>query len=423
MKPTLKERFQVARKAFFAPRQIYVNYGAVPIKWAGDTDRDFVEEGYQSNADLYSVISLRADNAPNIEPALYEKKNGELERLTEHEILTLLSNPAPGVTYSKFIGQVVGYLDMTGDAYIWAPFLERGRNAGKTVELDVLPSQFIEIKTDSTGTVTGYELQYAGKNIFYPAEEICHISLKQYDFGQKKQLYGMSPIRAAIKNLSASNEAITAHLAKLQNRGVEGFVGVKGAEGTENIAGLKKKWNEETGGNAAGKVFWIGSDITWQRTGLTPVELDILKAINWNLQTFCNIYKVPSIILDPNVANTYNNLTEAYAALYSRSIIPTVRDVFNALTNWLLVRYADNLVLKIDVSNISELQKDNLKQAQTFQIAYWLTENEKRRGMGYEELDEPEFDEAHIPANYVPLGMFDDEVDKRLNAIGKTDGK
>ncbi len=65
---------------------------------------------------------------------------------------------------------------------------------------------------------------------------------------------------------------------------------------------------------------------------MSPVELDIIESEKWDMKALCNIYGVPSQLLNDADNKTYNNQREGEKALTVRCAIPLlvgIRDNLN----------------------------------------------------------------------------------------------
>lgn len=414
--------FKKDKKNLYIPAAPFVlqDFTRMPFAPLADTPENYIKQGYESNADLFSVINLLASNAANVKIILYRVSGDKMDQVFTHPLLDLLRQPMPGMTYRKWITQVTGYYWLTGNAFIYAPWLESGANRGKTVKLPFLPSQYVQISLTDNG-----EKQYrigVEKQKVYSVDEVLHLSTAQYDYGAGRELYGMSPIKAALYNLSASNDGTKSQAARFQNGGLDGMLGVKDAKSEEQIKSLKLQLQQQSGTDKSGRLLITSSELDYVRFGLSPADLQILQTVTWNLRTFCNIYAVDPKLLDPTTGNTYNNMREAYASMYNRAIIPVMSELVEGLNNWLVPRYqtgGEKLLLVADTSGIQELQKDKQQQAGWLRLADYLTPNEKRVEMGYEPINDPEMEVPHLQ-NSTPIGL-DPNAEKFLNERGFTD--
>ena len=88
---------------------------------------------------------------------------------------------------------------------------------------------------------------------------------------------------------------------------------------------------------------------------------------------------------------TYNNVSQAEKLLYTNSILPNIYLFRDALVNSITPMYMDGIkrTIEIDISEIPALQDDMKQQAEALNTMWWITPNEKRDIMQFEELEDP----------------------------------
>ena len=390
----------------------------IPLSQLGQNDATYIQSGYEANADLFSVINYCTGNAANIKPILYDVVPKDKIEVLKHDLLELLRQPMPGMTYRLWIAQALGYYMTTGNTYIWGPMLEDGWNKGKTTQLMILPSQFTTIRR--VNGVKEYKVSVGSWQRTYPAEEILHIRTPNLDYGNGVEDKGMSPIKTALLNLSSSNAGMRSQAARFQNNGGDGLIGFKDGLTDEQRKTVQAQLDNRSGSDNAGKIYAAGSGINFARFGLSPADLEILKTVGWNRTVFCNLYGVDPHLLDPSQGSTFNNQREAVASPYNRTIIPFMDELFNGLNNWLLPSYKGTLQFEVDKSGVPELQVNKAENVKWLAQAWWLTGNEKRREIDYEFIDDPEMDIIQYPSNVQPIGA-DQAAEAALGKRGAPD--
>ena len=151
----------------------------------------------------------------------YELYSGDT-RLNE-----LLTYPNGEDTFGDLVEQWCGFKLITGNSFIYGKLIEGGANNGKPFELYALPSQYMAVIANINvfpPTRVGYQLYYGSMWSFDP-KEILHDKYFNPQWNVTgNQLYGQSPLMAAARNLTRSNEAKTAAVASFQNGGPAGVL-------------------------------------------------------------------------------------------------------------------------------------------------------------------------------------------------------
>lgn len=373
--------------------------------WIADNPNEYISKGYGSNDIIYSAMSLITDKvrlAPWSlykvvdEPALKSYKahlsagnKVEAERMHRKALVPLSSyNIRQGKwnellkwaneseTFSDFVANGVSYKLLTGNKFWWANILEAGANSGIPQELYSLPSQHMTVLAKQGWPVRslGYQLN-TGEIVNFSKEAVLHEKFfnPEYDW-QGSHLYGQSPLKAAMKNLTRNNYAKQATTAKFENGGLEGVLFVNDQRINPEDAMTQAKEvkkvlysKEYAGAGNAGKIGVAGYPMGFIPLGQTNKDLMTLSFEDLDLRRLCNIWGIPSQLLNDPENKTYNNQAEGEKALTSRCVIPqltSTRDNLNRKmqSDWGLK--GENVYLDFDASVYTELQDDQLAKWQ-----------------------------------------------------------
>tara|TARA_A100001201_G_scaffold37890_3_gene39805 strand:+ start:2670 stop:4580 length:1911 start_codon:yes stop_codon:yes gene_type:complete len=427
-------------------RAIY-NFLGESIIWNSENDDTYIQQGYQKNATIYSLINIITKAATTIPFQIYEIENKNdykrykaltsgtfdanilhkseilrkraLSEIEDTELHMLLDRPNPAQSYNSFITELIAFGKLTGNRYIYGIGPESGDNIGKYKELYVMPSQLMEIISGGImQPVVKYKIQYNG-NHDIPAEQICHIKdFNPYYDGTGTHLYGQSPLRAGLRSMTTNNEAVQTGVKYLQNQTARGvLMSEEGDINEVQAQQLKDKFRQShQGSNNAGDIIITPKKLSWVNFGLNASDVSLIEQYNASIKDLCNIYNVPVQLLNNTDSTTYNNMKEAKKALYQNVVIPELCKIRDELNRWLTPKYGEKLCIDFDFSVIPELQEETDKVVNQMSKAWWLTPNEKRMAMNYGEDEENDImNEYFIPANLMPTNDFDEVVDEPLD--------
>jgi len=361
----------------------------------------YIDKAYKMNALVYSIVHKIALKAAGIYPKLCElKPDGTRVKILSHPILDLLYKPNPATCWSELEMQHVIYKLVTGDSYIWGLAPDTGSQTGMPKELWVLPSQYMQIIGEVfTQPPTAYRLTYSSNKAteFLP-EEILHI--KNFDpafdtvYGNP---YGMSPIKAASKSITANNSGYDALVKIFQNLGQTGIVTGKDGAFTPDQA----KYVEDLIKGNRNDIIVTNAVVDFLKIGLTPDDMAIIEANKMTLTDMCNVYHVDPKVFGDSSASTYNNMEEAIVAFINDAVIPEKDLFYEKLNQWLVPKFKDSrkLLLYYDQFEYAELRKQLLKDITILERAYWITGNEKRKHMNYDKFESEYMDEILIPSS------------------------
>lgn len=416
------------------------------VTWSGQNKLEQVKSGYMGNDIVYSIINLITDKAKVAEWYEYEIKDkkqyakyksliaqpdkvqdwAEVAHLQSKsmevvdkpsKISDLLKYPNEQDTWSDLIELLLAYKLTTGDSYTYGKIIEAGANAGLPNSLHALPSQYMSIIADIQAVpteVVGYQL-YINTVTTFGLNEIMHDKFANLDYdGVGAQLYGQSPLHAGSKLLTKSNSQKQYEVSILQNGGHFGVMSMKeqaGATYEELLTQsdlLRQKMRSVKGPENGGSIFITPTDVQFTPISMSAKDMEINQAY-WNdVRGFCNMYGVPSQLLNDPDNKSYNSLIEAEKALTVRATIPHLNSLRNNFNRKL---YSDwggvkDRIVDYDLNCYPELQK-NKKE-----LMDWISKAPISIERTYELLGEPVpdwMDEETkrtilVPQNLVPLG-------------------
>lgn len=427
-----------------------------------DNQNNYIVNGYNVNDIIYSIVRLITDKA-RVAPwgiykvedeqaykslqAMYRMKDYNLKQAAHIHTKALvpfenagkwnelIKYPNYNQGFNDFIADGIAFKLLTGNKYIWANVLKGGVNAGVPFELNILPSQWMNIYVDNSfpAKAVGYSMNMIAGNK-YTIEEILHEKYfnPNYDVNGS-QLYGLAPLRAGLMRLQKSNLQLRAEASSWSNEGVKGIVALRNQAGqvdeeaaqnqVEQLAEtVRQEWS---GSQNRGRMGVSGYSIDWTQIGLNAEEMSLIESGWVDVQMLCNIFGgVPSKLLNDPKSSTYNNVTEAEKALTTRCVLPELcatKDGLNrkGLQSWGLPK---NAIIDFDMSAFSEMQEDVKEVAAWTSQLIAISPNEQRELCGLASLPDPEMSEPWVmPIGRQPLserGMND--VD---NALNEDDGK
>lgn len=392
------------------------------------TSEAYIRDGYTYNSLVYSIINYMATTASSVSWKLERRIGDETEEIFEHEFLDTWNNPNEEQTLSEFIEANMIYKLSTGNTYIYAPKLENGRNKGKVVKLEVMPShETTPIFGSIQEPVSGYRLLGHEYDRTIPKENVIHIKYFNPDVRAQSPIVGLSPLKALVTVITQNNDAWRNLASSFQHGGPAGFLSKDTSSEYANFteeqaAKIEEKWHDSySGPHKANKIAAVSANVKWNAIGLSPVDLNILESIKISFIQICNAFKFPAPLLNLTESLTYNNFLESQKILWTVALMQDLKGIAEHVTRHCLAFYEDGLTLKPDYSNIPALQKDKKDMVTWLSQAWWLKGSRKQELMG-EEVDE-DMNKYFIPAGLIPFdGMPDfEDVERELARLGITD--
>lgn len=385
----------------------------------------YVKEGYLGNADVYAIVSFLARKAASIpwyvykmnngekartsllrykklskglankgafEQALIERKNAYSDNIVMNSPLArLLEQPNKYQAQDQFLQNLFGYRILSGEGNIY------GNNAniqgGKFLELNVLPTQFLDIYPDPNDLygLLGYKLM-VGMGIDIPKDQVCAWKSWNPDFNDvtRTHMRGLSPLRASYSTLRMSNNAHNASAMMTGNGGAKGAivprpVGSSIATFTIEQANIiKRAVNDDLNGiDNKGAIRVLQTPWDYLNFGLSSVDMELLGTLKMSLQQWCRVFGLPQVLFDTDTTS-YNNYQNALRDMMTNTIIPLCSELRDELNRWLLPIYGEDVYIDFDITAIPEMQQDMERMTRILRDANWLTMDEKRVAMNYE---------------------------------------
>lgn len=379
--------------------------------------KDYVQEGYEGNPDLFSIVILLAGKFATLmdEVKLIQFKGDQEEEVEVEEISKLFEQTNYYQNFFEFCQEWAVFRYITGNSIVYAPRLTAGLNKGR-LTLDGMinmPTQNVTIYSEGWRKPIGHYRLDLNETYQIGVADIWHeryAPTLNHESG--KNFMGMSPVKVAHDIINSQNKGYEV-TSKMYSYGHPPGILSKEAEfGDETTAEQESKFREryrtkyQGVDNMAIPIFTLGK-LAYTKIGYDNMkELDIVNMSEHGRRVFCNILQVPSQLLNDTAASTFNNMTEAAKAVYINRIIPDVTQ-FCAGFNKIVQAYGDYYV-KPDLSTIDALQDDKAQKvvwvSKMFQDGI-LTGDDYLELMGEERTGLPEMQMRYVDANRIPAQM------------------
>lgn len=374
-------------KASRARALIALSQPAAPA-WTPRDYASLARAGFEKNVIAYRCIRLVAEAAAAVPLKVID--GGRLA--SEHPLLDLLRRPNPEQSGAELFESLYGFLETAGNAYVEAAMLD-----GAVRELYVLRPDRVKARLGSRGWADSYDYTVGGRTVTFHVEAggfspILHMKL----FHPTNDHYGLSPLEAAAGSVDVHNAALAWNKALLDNAArPSGALVYSGPEGAENLTDaqferLKSELAEVySGARNAGRPLVLDGGLEWRAMSLTPAEMDFIEAKNQAAREIALAFGAPPMLLGIPGDNTYSNYREANLAFYKQTVLPLVRKTAAALTNWLGAGFGGARI-DCDLSGVEALAAERDAEWARVSRADFLSDDEKRRALGFCSLDEAE---------------------------------
>lgn len=267
---------------------------------------------------IFSCISLIASDISKLWINLTKEDSQGIWNKITLKGYEVLNKPNPYQNRMQFFESWIISKLARGNTYV---LKTRDRN-GNVVRMDVLHPDLVQVLVSEDGEVF-YQLSQDNLSgvpmvgITVPANEIIHDRFNCL----YHPLIGLSPIiacgLAAYGGISILENSVT-HFKNLSRPG--GLLMAPGAISNETAARLKEHFEENYGGENAGKTAVLGDDLKYQPINVvSPVDSQLVDQLKLSADIVCATFHVPAYKVIGN-APAYNNVEALDSAYYSQCL-------------------------------------------------------------------------------------------------------
>lgn len=316
--------------------------------------RIFIQEGYGNNPIVYPII----DKIAKVTSSL------PTEVTTNNAIVRdLIENPNDKQTQQEFDHELISYLEASGDAFL---ILTNGVG-GFGAEWRLAQSYNVEIISNRLGEIVRYDERKHGATLHHEAENVLHIKftniVSDSSISDDNQFYGLSPLQAAWKTVSASNENFEAEAAIFKNRGVIGFLSNDSDAPMlpKTSKALQEHITSEIGGaEKFNSIYVTNQKVRFIQTSMSPEDLKLIESQINNLRTLCNVYGLDSSLFNDPANKTFSNRKDAQIAAYTDTYLPLGKHIADKKARYLSKRFATPVEIAINRDEIEVLQANDI---------------------------------------------------------------
>jgi HK97 family phage portal protein len=360
----------------------------LPLGQGISSDADYsslVREGYGKNSVVFACIKEISHAAAGVNWLLYQRlADGGRKEIGVHPLLHLIDRPNPLQGRFEFLETFFGYLYLSGNSYLEMVGPGSSEHEGSTPrELYALRPDRMRVLPHPVNLIAGYEYRVRGQTFRLPRDQVLHLKL----FHPEDDWYGLSPIQVAALAVDKINAGDKWNSALLQNSAVpSGALVSKERLTDDQFNRLKTEMREQIQGvQNAREPLLLEQDLDWKELGISPKDMDWIEGLKFSALQIAQVYNVPPELIGLQSA-TYQNRREGRKALYTEVVCPALNRLRDAFNNWLTPRFGKDLFLDYDKDGIEALSEDQESLWKRANDSHFLTINEKRHLVGFEQL-------------------------------------
>jgi hypothetical protein len=422
---------------------IYKLVGGLTSTYNG-TLEVLITKGYGENPDVNAIVNQQASkttavpyyikkiedkealkqlkkyrNNPTLQQKLSIKKLQKKAYKTDSELPMPLLRPNVNQSWNDIFFLFKVYLKVCGNVYLYKQTVSEGMNAGKPVQLYILPSHWMQIVLKPNANLLSVDnpidyfiMEQGNQFVKFPAENIIHIKRANpfYD-NSGSHLYGYSELMAAIRNINSSNNAIDNNTKTMLNSGVYGFI--HAGDGAtpltaEQGQSLKDRLVEmDNNTNRLSNIAGASAKLGFTRISLTTDELKPFDYLSYDRRTLANCLNWNVDLLNEEKNGSgfgVDTMNEARKRVITDNIKPDLDLLAEYLNMEFIQKFKgyENTEIDFDISELPEMQTD-MKTMAEWVNQVPLTLNERREVFNYEEIEDEMMNEVYIPTGIVNI--------------------
>jgi len=283
-----------------------------------------VRQAFKGNETVFSGIT--AINRSFLEATLQVQKQDGTP-IPNHPLSLLFQRPNPFMTDFAFWERALLQYYMAGNIFIHKV---RSR-AGGLVELWPLRPDRVWVVPDIHGYITGYRYKPYQWDIPVAFEDICHIKFED----PSDEYFGMSPLKAAFRQIDVDNEATNHTKSTLENGATPGLaVLVDHISDEAHYSRLQAGWRKKFGRGNFGKVGFFDKVKDIKTVGMDFEKLAWKDLRGVSEARILGALGVPPIIAGALIGlenATYANAQQFRTLFWENTISPLQRRFASAL--------------------------------------------------------------------------------------------
>jgi HK97 family phage portal protein len=257
-----------------------------------------------------------------------------------------------------------------------------------------------------------YMLIEGDRYIKFDVEDIIHVKYPNPEYDMNgAHLYGLSPLKAALRNIQSSNLGIDLNVDTMLNGGAFGFIhGKNGMPFTkEQSDEIKDRMKEmRASKDVLGKITGASGELGFTQIRLSAKEMELFEYFKFDQKMICNALGWSDLLLNNDEGAKYDNVEAAERRCVINTTMPSLQLFDEAITDKLLPLFKgyDKTVLEHDPSDLPEMQQDMKSLMEWLQMAIdsgVVNRDTAKEFLKLPKLGTPEMEAHTVKDDVIPL--------------------
>lgn len=328
---------------------------------------------------VFFALDKIAQRVSATELELFQYKGNTVERIADHELLSLLETPNHMQSGAEFRYLLAMYLKIHGRA----PFIIlRAENKQTITGLFPARPDLLTPVMSENGQIVKYEYRVGNKVETFSAEDVVDIRIPN-PYDPRK---GSSAVLSAYLEIDADANTALWNKYLIENGAQpSGVLQTDRALTDQGFERLKSQWENRYGGaQNAGKVAILEQGLKYQATSVSPKELDYIGTRKFNRESILTLLGVPvGLVLSENVNKA--NAETAERVFAKETIAPILRLITLAMNAKLVPNFGEDFW--VESEEVIPADWEQLRMDSQAGTNSWQTVNETRSNYGLPPLE------------------------------------
>jgi len=368
---------------------------------SGKSTSDLMASPYSTISSVYKPVKAIIDNAPQA-PLVFYNKAGEM--VDHKELRERFDQPSPGVSYTEFIGMIVGYYALYGEVFIVKEINTVGEQSGARLPslIVVNPKNVQEVVDHNTKALTGWKI---GTKDYIVDDVIC---IK--DFNPENPLRGLSPQKPLALEMSIDYFSLMYNKKFFENDASPGMtLETDRSLSEEQKAQLKEAWEAGSRGvKNAFKTRLLEGGLKVKQTIQSHKDMDFIEQKKLVRDEITGNWRVPKSLFNVTDSINYATFQGQMKMFWQYQISPMLRKISDGLNMGYVSKYAKGYVCGFDYKNVpafAEDMKEKILAAEgLYRMGFTRNEINEELELGFEA--KPWGDEYWVGAGLTPASFL-----------------
>lgn len=358
---------------------------------------------YRSQPSVYTVVDFLARQMSQLGLKVFRRvSDTDREHLSDSPITRLLSDPAPGLTYTRLIHRTVADLCIYGNCY-WLKLDPPVSIANGRRSVVPLPVEFVTVRGGNIVSADTYELTLKGQRRTFSSEEVVHFR----SYAPEELRIGISPLEP-LRRIIAEEASASAWREVFYRKSarMEGLLErPKDAPAWDDVAlnRFVESWRRfRRGGDREGETPVLEDGMTYRPISFSPKEAEFIEGRKLTLETVARAFHIPLPVLGLTQTATFASQREFHKMLYQDTLGQWTRSLEDEIEAGIVPWFSDDDDIYVEFTIDEKLRGSFEEQADILLKAVggpYLTRNEGRARLNLSRIDDPQADQLVITNN------------------------